>query len=217
MNRLKIINGIGITMVMLTLCCTTPKSKGTNTLPLPVSSSNDQDTATFGAGCFWCIETQFAMLKGVESVESGYSGGHIAHPTYSQVSRGNTGHAEVVNIVFNPQVISFDELLQVFFLLHDPTQLNRQGNDVGTQYRSAIFVHTQEQLTKSTHYIQKLRDANIYDKEIVTEVTPFTAFYKAEDHHQQYYLNNGEEPYCRIVITPKMEKFKKVFADKLKK
>lgn len=174
------------------------------------------DTATFGAGCFWCTEAQFQQLKGVLKVESGYSGGHVDRPTYKQVCTGTTGHAEVTNIVYDPSVISFDELLAAFFVSHDPTQLNRQGNDIGTQYRSVVFYHNAAQKEKAEAYIRQLNGEKVYPSDIVTEVSPAGTFYKAEDYHQDYYDQNGKEPYCQFVIQPKLEKFKKVFKDKLR-
>jgi len=172
--------------------------------------------ATFGAGCYWCTEAQFQQLKGVKKVESGFSGGYVEYPTYKQVCGGHTGHAEVCNIYYDPSVISFDELLAAFWTCHDPTTLNRQGNDVGTQYRSVIFYHDEEQKEKAETYKKKLNDEKAWDKPVVTEITAFTQFYKAEDYHQNYYNDNGDQPYCHFVIGPKVEKFKKVFKDKLK-
>lgn len=183
---------------------------------LPEGNSSAIDTAIFGAGCFWCVEAQFAALKGVTSVVSGYSGGKKANPTYSQVSSGRSGHAEVIEVLFDTTMISYDELLEAFFLSHDPTQLDRQGNDVGPQYRSVIFARSQEQYKKSLYYIDKLDQAAVYNSPIVTAVEPFVAFYKAEDYHQEYYAKNGGEAYCVYVIKPKMEKFRKVFKDRLK-
>jgi peptide-methionine (S)-S-oxide reductase len=174
------------------------------------------ETATFGAGCFWCTEAQFQQLKGVQKVESGYEGGTVASPTYKQVCTGTTGHAEVCNITYDPAVISFDELLAAFWTSHDPTQLNRQGNDVGTQYRSVVFYHSDEQRQKAELYKKKLNEEKAWDKPVVTEISPATTFYKAEDYHQNYYNENGEAPYCSFVIAPKVDKFKKVFKDKLK-
>ena len=174
------------------------------------------DTATFGTGCFWCTEAIFQELKGVIKVTSGYSGGHINNPTYEQVCSGNTGHAECLQIIYDPKVISYDELLEVFWESHDPTSLNRQGNDVGTQYRSAIFYHDEEQKQKAEHYKQKLNESKAYDKPIVTEITKFSTFYSGENYHQDYYRTHGSQPYCSIVIRPKVEKFEKVFKDKLK-
>ncbi|RAV27644.1 peptide-methionine (S)-S-oxide reductase [Sinomicrobium soli] len=176
----------------------------------------DRDTATFAAGCFWCVETQFEQLKGVRKVVSGYTGGTVADPTYKQVCTGTTGHAEACNIVYDPAVISFDELLEAFFVAHDPTQRNRQGNDVGTQYRSAVFYHSAAQKQKTEYYIRRLNEEKAYDSPVVTEVAPYTVFYEAEDYHQDYYDQNRSVPYCQYVIQPKLEKFKKVFKDKLK-
>lgn len=174
------------------------------------------ELATFGSGCFWCTEAVFQKLKGVASVESGYSGGEIDNPTYHQVCSETTGHAEVVQIAYDPDVISFAELLEVFCKLHDPTTLNRQGNDIGTRYRSAIFYHTEKQKELAEHYKEKLDKSGAYSNPIVTEITPFSKFYPAENYHQDYFQENGSVPYCRFVIAPKMEKLKKVFADKLK-
>lgn len=174
------------------------------------------DTATFATGCFWCTEAKFKQLKGVKAVTSGFTGGHVANPSYKDVCTGTTGHAEACNIVFDPTVITYDELIEAFFVAHDPTQLNRQGNDVGTQYRSAIFYHNASQKQKAEYYIAKLNKEKVYKSPIVTEVKPFTIFYKAEDYHQDYFALNGEQPYCKYVIQPEVEKFKKVFKDKLK-
>ncbi|RYE18232.1 MAG: peptide-methionine (S)-S-oxide reductase [Sphingobacteriales bacterium] len=183
---------------------------------IPAPDKKGLDTATFATGCFWCTEAKFAQLNGVKTVESGYSGGKVANPTYKQVCTGNTGHAEACNIVYDPAVITYDELLKAFFVAHDPTQLNRQGNDVGTQYRSAIFYHNASQKQKSEYYIAKLNAAKAYKSKIVTQVAPYKVFYKAEDYHQNYFAQNGGEPYCKYVIQPELEKFKKVFKDKLK-
>jgi peptide-methionine (S)-S-oxide reductase len=174
------------------------------------------DTATFGAGCFWCTEAQFQQLKGVQKVESGYMGGSVHNPSYREVCTGTTGHAEVTNVYYDASVISFDELLAAFFVSHDPTQLNKQGNDEGTQYRSVVFYHNEEQKTKALGYIKKLNEEKAYPSDIVTEVSAAHTFYIAEAYHQNYYNQNGSEPYCQFVIQPKMEKFKKVFKDKLK-
>lgn len=174
------------------------------------------DTATFGAGCFWCTEAQFQQLKGVLTVESGYMGGKTANPTYKQVSTGNTGHAEVIRVTFDPSVLSYDELLAAFWQSHDPTTLNRQGADVGTQYRSAIFYYTPEQKEKAEKYKAELTAENAFGGPVVTEIVPESPFYVAEDYHQNYYNENGNQPYCQMVVRPKLEKFKKVFADKLK-
>jgi peptide-methionine (S)-S-oxide reductase len=175
------------------------------------------DTATFGAGCYWCVEAIFQRLNGVISVESGFSGGHIKNPTYRKVCTGATGHAEVCQIVYDPQVIGYDELLEVFWKTHDPTTRNRQGNDTGTQYRSVIFYHNDQQRILASTYKEKLEKARIWNDPIVTEIVPFKVFYKAEDYHQNYYNQNASQPYCTFVITPKIEKFEKVFRDKIKK
>ncbi len=176
------------------------------------------ETATFGTGCFWCTEAIFEQLNGVLKVTSGYMGGKVKNPTYKAVCTGETGHAECVQVVYEPARISYDELLKVFFEVHDPTSLNRQGADEGTQYRSAIFYHTPEQKEKADYYKKELDKSGAYNKTIVTEITPASEFYVAEDYHQEYYRNNkNTNPYCSIVIRPKLEKFQKVFAGKLKK
>ena len=174
------------------------------------------ETATFGAGCFWCVEAVFQQLEGVQTVVSGYTGGKVENPTYKQVCAGNTGHAEVIQVTYDPKVVTFPELLEVFWQTHDPTTLNRQGADVGTQYRSAVFYHTSEQKTLAEKYKQELDASGAFNSSIVTEIVPIGKFYKAEDYHQNYYNLNGSQPYCSYVITPKLEKFKKVFKDKLK-
>jgi peptide-methionine (S)-S-oxide reductase len=178
---------------------------------------NQSEVATLAGGCFWCLEAVFDELKGVESVESGYSGGHDQSPSYAQVCDGDTGHAEVVQVTFDPQVLSYKDLLTVFFTIHDPTTLNRQGNDVGTQYRSAIFYHNEEQKKIAEDVMQEVGTAKIWDHPIVTEVTPFDKFYMAEDYHQEYFKNNPFQGYCRVVIAPKVTKFRHKFADRLKK
>jgi peptide-methionine (S)-S-oxide reductase len=175
------------------------------------------DTATFATGCFWCTEAKFQQLKGVKKVVSGFSGGTVANPSYKEVCTGTTGHAEACNIIYDPAQISYDELLEAFFVAHDPTQLNRQGNDVGTQYRSAVFYHNAAQKQKADYYIDKLNAAKAYKSKIVTQVTPYKVFYKAEDYHQNYFsLNKGSNPYCQYVIQPELDKFRKVFKNKLK-
>lgn len=173
-------------------------------------------TATFGNGCFWCTEAIFQRLNGVEKVVSGYSGGRVKNPTYKEVCSGLTGHAEVIQITYDPAKISYDELLEVFWKTHDPTTLNRQGADVGTQYRSAVFYHNDEQKRLAEEYLKKLDASGAFDNPIVTEVTAFTEFYPAEDYHQNYFNLNGTQPYCSYVIQPKVEKFEKVFRSKLK-
>ncbi len=175
------------------------------------------EVATFGSGCFWCTEAIFERVNGVVSVVSGYSGGTVKNPTYDEVCTGKTEHAEVTQITFDPKVVSYDELLEIFWKTHDPTTLNRQGNDVGTQYRSVIFYHNDVQKQKAEYYKNKLTEEKIWDKPIVTEITRFEKFYPAEDYHQEYYDNNPNQGYCAYVITPKLEKFEKIFKDKLKK
>lgn len=183
---------------------------------LQLSSSGQTETATFGGGCFWCTEAIFTSLKGVETVESGYSGGKTKNPTYQEVCTGETGHAEVIQITFDPKVISFRELLEVFWETHDPTTLNRQGADRGTQYRSAIFYHSTEQKEIAEKYKAELNKENVFNGPIVTEITPFDKFYKAENYHQDYFANNKSQGYCQMVIVPKIEKFRNIFKDKLK-
>lgn len=174
------------------------------------------DTATFANGCFWCTEAIFQQLKGVEKVTSGYMGGKTLNPTYKEVCSGTTGHAECLQVIYNPKVITYDELLEVFWQTHDPTTLNRQGNDVGTQYRSSVFYHDAAQKEKALHYKEALDKSGAFPKPIVTEVVAAATFYKAEDYHQNYYNQNGEQPYCYFVIRPKLEKFEKVFKGKMK-
>lgn len=175
------------------------------------------DTATFGAGCFWCVEAVFQELDGVMSVSSGYMGGAVKNPTYKEVCTGQTGHAEVARIIYDPAKISFADLLEVFWKTHDPTTLNRQGADVGTQYRSVVFYHSEEQKIEAESYKKKLDQSGAWDKPLVTEISPAEIFYEAEEYHQNYYTQNGDASYCQFVIRPKMDKFRKAFADKLKK
>ena len=176
------------------------------------------EVATLAGGCFWCLEAVFDQLKGVESVESGYMGGTTPKPTYEQVCGGRTGHAEVVQVTFDPDVVSYRDLLQVFFTIHDPTTLNRQGNDVGTQYRSAIFTHSPEQERTAREVIAKLEQDKVWGARIVTEVVPASTFYVAEDYHQEYFARvGGSNPYCSVVIEPKVSKFRKKYLDRLKK
>ncbi|MCC6701272.1 MAG: peptide-methionine (S)-S-oxide reductase MsrA [Fluviicola sp.] len=172
--------------------------------------------ATLGAGCFWCIEACYKEMNGIVSVTSGYAGGHVLNPTYKQVCEGTTGHAEVARIVYDENQISFADLLKVFWFIHDPTQLNRQGNDVGTQYRSVIFFHDEEQRQIAESYKQKLIDEQVWDRPIVTEISPLPVFYAAEDYHQDYYDLNPGNAYCQAIVRPKVEKFKKVFEANLK-
>lgn len=178
--------------------------------------STDTDTITLGGGCFWCIEAVFLNLNGVKSATSGYMGGKNPNPTYREVCTGMTGHAEVVQVVYDPKVVTMEEVLEVFFTVHDPTTLNRQGNDAGTQYRSAIFYHNDDQKKRSEHIIAELNKSGAWNHPLVTEVTAASTFYKAEDYHQNYFNNNSEAGYCQYVIQPKIDKFKKVFAKKVK-
>jgi peptide-methionine (S)-S-oxide reductase len=182
-----------------------------------MNSEPNKEVATLAGGCFWCLEAVFNDLRGVEKAVSGYAGGGVPNPTYRAVCTGMTGHAEVVQITFDPQVVSFRELLEVFFTIHDPTTLNRQGADVGTQYRSAIFYHSREQAATATDVIAELTAAGVWDDPVVTELEPFTEFYPAEDYHQEYFANNSDQPYCRAVVAPKVAKFRQKFLAKLKK
>ena len=179
-------------------------------------STSTKELATLGGGCFWCLEAVFEQLQGVEKVESGYAGGSVDNPTYRQVCSGATGHAEVVQVTFDPSVVTFVEILDVFFATHDPTTLNRQGADVGTQYRSAVFTHSPEQKATAERRIAELNAAGIWDAPIVTEVVPLVKFYPAEDYHQEYFRTNPEQSYCQFVVAPKVAKFRKQFASKLR-
>jgi peptide-methionine (S)-S-oxide reductase len=181
-----------------------------------METNQQGEVATLAGGCFWCLEAVFDDLRGVQSVESGYTGGEAPNPTYRQVCGGATGHAEVVQVTFNPQALSFRELLEVFFTIHDPTTLNRQGADVGTQYRSAIFYHSPEQKETAEKTIAELNAEGIWDAPIVTEVVPLKEFYVAEDYHQEYYAQNASQPYCQMVVAPKVAKFRQKFTEKLK-
>jgi len=176
----------------------------------------NMDTAILGNGCFWCTEAIFQQLNGVVSVESGYSGGHVPDPTYEEVCEKKTGHAEAIRVVFDPRKLTYDDLLEVFWQTHDPTTMNRQGNDVGPQYRSVVFYLNEEQKKKAEYYRKKLDESGAFDKPIVTAVEPYKNFYVAENYHQNYYKLNGNQPYCYFVIKPKLEKFQKAFASKLK-
>jgi peptide methionine sulfoxide reductase msrA/msrB len=190
-----------------------------NSLSLDFQSQktqNKMEQITLGGGCFWCIEAAFESLQGVISAESGYAGGHKNNPTYKEVCEGTTGHAEVVKVTFDPSVIKLEKILEVFFIMHDPTSLNRQGGDIGTQYRSAIFYHTKAQKEIVGHIIKKIEQEKVYDNKVVTEVVEINNYYPAEDYHQEYYFANKQQPYCNAVITPKMSKLKKVFGDILK-
>jgi peptide-methionine (S)-S-oxide reductase len=182
----------------------------------PRDDAATRETLTLGGGCFWCLEAVFDELKGVTEVESGYAGGHVANPTYTQVSSGDTGHAEVVQITFDPRVVSRDVVLAAYFTIHDPTTLNRQGNDVGSQYRSIAFYRNAEQKAAIEKAIAETAASGAWHGAIVTEVVPFTRFYKAEDYHQEYFKLHGSQPYCQLVVAPKVAKFRKLFHDRLK-
>jgi peptide-methionine (S)-S-oxide reductase len=182
-----------------------------------IKMNKNLETATLANGCFWCTEAIFQRLKGVISVKSGYTGGHLNNPSYSDVITGTTGHAEAIEIKFNPNIISFQEIVDVFFSTHDPTTLNRQGYDVGTQYRSAIFYHSEKQKEIAEKFISELSNAKVFDAEIITQIVPFSTFYTAESYHQNYYNNNKNQGYCVAVINPKLKKFIKKYKAKLKK
>lgn len=179
-------------------------------------STRQLETATLGGGCFWCVEAVYQDVKGVERVVSGYAGGHVENPTYQQVCTGRTGHAEVAQITFDPDFISYEEILYIFWRVHDPTTLNRQGNDVGPQYRSAIFYHDEEQKAIAERSLAEAEAAKVWPNPIVTEIAPLDTFYEAEDYHQNYYRNNPYQPYCMYVIDPKVRKFRKSFQERLK-
>ena len=185
--------------------------------PKTTNNRSNVETITLGGGCYWCVEAVYEKLNGVQSVVSGFAGGKTANPSYESVSSGRTGHAEVVQITYDNTITNLDEIFKVFFTVHDPTTLNRQGADIGTQYRSVIFFKDENQKVAAQNIIAALKKAKVYDSPIVTTLEPFTIFYKAENYHQNYYQNNKNQPYCQMVIQPKMEKFEKVFKDKLKK
>ena len=204
-------------LLLLVALATAASAQKPKTLPMSEPKNQATATATFGAGCFWCTEAVFLGVKGVEKVESGYMGGTVKNPTYAQVSTGNTGHAEVTRITYDPKVITYEELLEIFWNTHDPTTLNKQGADEGTQYRSAVFYNSDEQKKIAEAYKKQLEASHTYKNPIVTEITPASAFYIAEDYHQNYYALNPNQGYCQYVIRPKVEKFKKQFESKLKK
>jgi peptide-methionine (S)-S-oxide reductase len=206
-----------LVMIAGTSCGQKPGASKKNNMSKETSTKPGLELATFGSGCFWCTEAIFLNVNGVEKVESGYAGGKVKNPTYREVCSGLTGHAEVTQLTYDPKVISYEELLEIFWKTHDPTTLNRQGADEGTQYRSVIFYHNDNQKRLAELYKKKLDDAKAFDDPIVTEISPYTEFYKAEDYHQNYYNLNGSAPYCSFVIQPKLEKFKKVFKEKLRK
>ncbi|MFD2202970.1 peptide-methionine (S)-S-oxide reductase MsrA [Shivajiella indica] len=211
---------IGILLFSNLSCAqsTDKKEKKMENLPkTTVEIPEGLEVATLGGGCFWCTEAIYQDLIGVEKVFSGYSGGYLADPSYKQVTSGTTGHAEVIQFFYDPKQLSFEEILEIFWSTHDPTTLNRQGADIGPQYRSVVFYHSESQREQAEFYKKKLDESGAFNKPIVTEITPFSNFYVAEDYHQNYFKDNGMQPYCQFVIRPKVEKFKKVFAEKLKK
>jgi len=211
--------GVLVTIVSLFSCAQKEKAKketGKDMTTTTNTVNTATDTATLGTGCFWCTEAIFQQLNGVIKTTSGFSGGHVANPSYREVCTGNTGHAECIQVIYDPKKITYDELLEVFWQTHDPTTLNRQGADEGTQYRSVIFYHNNEQKEKAEKYKAELNKSGAFNAPIVTEITPYSKFYAAENYHQDYYELNGSEPYCNIVIRPKVEKFQKVFKSKLK-
>ncbi|MEQ1554825.1 MAG: peptide-methionine (S)-S-oxide reductase MsrA [Ferruginibacter sp.] len=212
---------ITIFILLFVFGCNAKQSSTNNNKLMQVQNeTNTQisniDTATLGGGCFWCVEAQLQQLKGVLAVQSGYAGGILKNPTYKEVGTGETGHAEVIQVIFDNNIITYDEILAAFWHAHDPTQLNKQGNDVGTQYRSVIFYNSQKQKLIAEDYKKKINEEHVYDNDIVTEISPLTVFYKAEDYHQNYYNQNKSQGYCQFVIAPKLEKFNKIFKDKLK-
>lgn len=211
-----------VSFMGLSSCAQKNNKSNTKKDPKVMTTANtstplNMDTATFGTGCFWCTEAIFQQVEGVIKVSSGYSGGYSENPTYKEVCTGTTGHAECLNIVYDPAKVSFDELLEMFWQVHDPTTLNRQGADVGTQYRSVVFFHNEEQKANVEKYKAELDKSGAWDNPVVTTLEPFTKFYPAEDYHQNYYNDNKGEGYCQFVIRPKVEKFEKVFKSKLKK
>jgi len=203
--------------IFMTACAQQKEQNKASETKKAKSTPMNTEKITFGNGCFWCTEAIFQQVKGVVKSTSGYSGGHVENPTYEQVCEKNTGHAEVIQIEFNPAEVTVDELLEIFWQTHDPTTLNRQGNDVGPQYRSVVFYHTEQQKERAEFYKKKLDASGAFDNPIVTTIEPFTKFYVAENYHQDYYNRNGNQPYCYFVIRPKMEKFEKAFKDKMKK
>jgi peptide-methionine (S)-S-oxide reductase len=203
--------------ILLEISCQSNENKTINNMnSIQVNGTENNDTATLGAGCFWCVEAVFKELKGVISVSPGYAGGSVKNPSYHEVCTGSTGHAEVCQIIYDPAIIKFDDILEVFWQTHDPTTLNKQGNDIGTQYRSAIFYHNTKQREIAEYYKKKLNDSGAFTSPLTTEIVPFTAYYPAEDYHKDYYQKNPNQPYCTFVILPKLEKFHKAFKSKLK-
>ena len=214
-----IIKGLSLVLSLIFSSCTAkekPVVKEEFKEPVKVNVKEGMEVATFAGGCFWCTEAVFLEIKGVEKVVSGYIGGKTVNPTYKDICTGETGHAEAIQITFNPNEVAYEDLLEIFFGTHDPTTLNRQGADVGTQYRSEIFYHSEAQKTKAENYIQLLEKEKLYDKKIVTKVSSATVFYPAEDYHQNYYNQNSSQGYCQMVIAPKLEKLRKYYKSKLK-
>jgi len=203
-------------VLTLAACGQTAETKNTMPQDMPTNNLDSTETITLGAGCFWCVEAIFQSIEGVISAKSGYSGGAVMNPSYKEVCAGTTGHAEVVQVIFDPAKVTLAEILEVFFATHDPTTMNRQGADEGTQYRSAIFYHSDAQKQIADMSVKAALESKEWANPIITEVTAFDVFYPAEDYHQDYFSNNGDQPYCSRVIAPKMDKFKKKFADKLK-
>ena len=213
------IKGLSLVLSLIFSSCTAkekPVVKEEFKEPVKVKVKEGMEVATFAGGCFWCTEAVFLEIKGVEKVVSGYIGGKTINPTYKEICTGETGHAEAIQITFNPNEVAYEDLLEIFFGTHDPTTLNRQGADVGTQYRSEIFYHSETQKTKAENYIQLLEKEKLYDKKIVTKVSSATVFYPAEDYHQNYYNQNSSQGYCQMVIAPKLEKLRKYYKSKLK-
>jgi peptide-methionine (S)-S-oxide reductase len=215
--RLGILSLAAVLIFTVSSCGQKNKQEETTNMAKETVNTEGLETATFGSGCFWCTEAIFLNVDGVAKVESGYTGGKVKNPTYKEVCSGLTGHAEAIQLWYDPKKVSYEELLEIFWQTHDPTTLNRQGADAGTQYRSVIFYHNDEQKRLAEFYKKKLEDAKAFDDPIVTEISPAATFYKAEDYHQNYYALNSNAPYCTYVIQPKLEKFKKVFKEKLKK
>ncbi len=216
MKQLLLVLSLGSLLACQAKPADNESKEGDFSIDMEELDSTKFDTITLGAGCFWCVEAVFQDLKGVKSAVSGYSGGRISNPTYREVCSGLTGHAEVIQLVFDTSIITVDEVLEVFWQTHDPTTLNRQGADAGTQYRSAVFYHNEYQRERAEYFKKRLNEEQAFGSPIVTEITSFGTFYPADDYHQEYYNNNGSEPYCRMVIKPKVDKVKKIFGDKLK-
>ena len=216
MKQLLLVLSLGSLLACQAKPADNESKEGDFSIDMEELDSTKFDTITLGAGCFWCVEAVFQDLKGVKSAVSGYSGGRISNPTYREVCSGLTGHAEVIQLDFDTSIITVDEVLEVFWQTHDPTTLNRQGADAGTQYRSAVFYHNEYQRERAEYFKKRLNEEQAFGSPIVTEITSFGTFYPADDYHQEYYNNNGSEPYCRMVIKPKVDKVKKIFGDKLK-